>query len=481
MIIIGGGIGGLASALRLLHKGYEVEVFEKENTLGGRVNQIISNLGYRFDLSASILLLPQTFYELFSDLGLNLQDYLEMNLLHPTYRVFYKNQEIIDFSTELAELVPQLESFSSEDAAGYLAWLTDIYNKYRVIDESFLRKSFESLGEFLNPKTMANLLKSKPFNSTTDYLKSFIKDERVLNYLSFQAMFIGMNPYESSNLYTLLPAVSQLYGLYYIKGGMYELIKVLEKLILEKGGRIHLNSEVQKIVTSNHRAIGVSVGGDFIKGDIILANADVLYVNECLLGESPQKYKMSCSTYILYLGVKQKLPKFSVHNLYIGPEFEKNITAPFIGAVPEKPSLYVYMPTSIDENLAPKGCECLNIMVRVPNLLKANVWNTEAKEGLKTYIYDVLEQLTEIAEFEKVVEFESDFTPVDMLNKFNASLGSAFGVSPDLNQTNYFRPHHKSKTYEGLYYVGASTHPGTGISLVLHSAKLVSDIICHNK
>ncbi|MGL4335575.1 MAG: phytoene desaturase family protein [Turicibacter sp.] len=481
--VIGAGIGGLATALRLLKAGYDVTVFEKEEDVGGKVNQIKSQEGYTFDMNATVLLLPQPFYELFQDIGLDLSNYMDVTLIEPNYRVFFEAGDAVDFNTNLAKLVPMLEENFKEDSVGYLNWLQDVYQKYLLINDSFLTQSFEAPLDFFNPKTLKDVIKSKPFKSTYDYISHFVKDERLRQFLCFQTMYIGMNPYQSSNVYTVLPGVTQAYGLYYIKGGMYTFVKTLKQLIKEMGGTIHTNHLVTQIVIEKKQVKGLAVNGQLIESDLIIANADVPYVNHELLNKPiNHQYDLSCSTYILYMGVNKKLPQLTVHNIYLGPNFEKNISAPFIGNIPTQPSFYIYSPSQLDDTMAPPGCECLSVTIRVPNLTyKDCLWDAKTKDKLKQKIYVMLNKILQIEDIQSIIEFQSELTPVDLLEKFNAYKGCAFGVNHNLLQTNYFRPHHKSDEITGLYYVGASTHPGTGISLVLNSAKLlVSELISHN-
>lgn len=471
VIIVGAGIGGLASALRLLSKGYEVVIYEKNERVGGVVNQFYQD-GYTFDLTASLSLIPQNFSQLFDDL--NLKNELEMLSPKLLYRVFSAKGEKLDFSTNLIQLTQTLESISKKDSIGYLNLMTDIYQKYQLIEENFLTQSFEKKKEFFNLENMKNIFKIHPLQTTEDYVSQFIESEILQNYLYFQAMYIGSSPFDSSSTYSLLPGVTQLYGLPYFKGGMYAFVQRLESLILKLGGKIYCSQEVTELVTEGKHVKGVKIGEKLDKADLFLVNCNGFELKDKLL---ENKDKLSCSAFILYLGIKKELPQLNVHNIYIGDEFKKNIETVFKGNLPDKPSVYIYCPSRLDSSMAPKGCESLNIMMRVPNLTSHISWNDEIVILLKQKIYHILEEVLNCENLQQWIEVEQFLTPKDLEEKFGEVKGCAFGLGHHLLQTNYFRPHYRSEKYDNLFFVGASNHPGTGISLVLNSAKLVVEEI----
>lgn len=471
VIIVGAGIGGLASALRLLSKGYQVAIYEKNKQIGGVVNQF-KEAGYTFDLTATLSLIPQNFYELFSDL--NLKNELEILKFELLYRVFDAKGEELDFSTNWVQLTQTLESISKKDSIGYFNLMADIYKKYQLIEEHFLTQSFEKKKEFFNLENMKNIFKVYPFQTTEHYVSQFIESELLRNYLCFQAMYIGSSPFDSSNTYSLLPGVTQIYGLPYFKGGMYTFVQKLESLILKMGGKIYCGQEVTELVVKEKQVIGVKVGEKIDQADLVLVNGNCFELRDKLLENED---KLSCSTFILYLGVKKELPQLNVHNIYIGDEFRENIEAVFKGSLPDKPSVYIYCPSRLDSTLAPKGSECLNIMMRVPNLTSHVSWNDEVVTMLKQKIYHILEQVLKCENLEQAIEVERFLTPKDLAEKFGTVKGCAFGLGHHLLQTNYFRPHYRSEKYDNLFFVGSSNHPGAGISLVLNSAKLVVEEI----
>lgn len=490
VIIIGAGIGGLATGARLASRGYNVEIYEKEDTIGGKVNRFESG-GFSFDSTASILMTPQVYKEVFTYANKSSENYLEFIKLDPNYRVFYHDQTTYDFSSDLTKLVPTLEEISIEDSASFIKLLAHSYEKYLIADRYFLSKPFTRFIDFFNPLTISKAIKANTLSTTFKYTKNFIDNEKLVKYICFQAMYVGISPYEGPNIYTLVPAVSQLYGLWYLKGGMYSYVKALEKIILEFGGKIHRNSPVKEILSLKDRAIGVSTDEGEVKGDIIICNADFSYSMKTLIKDNKAKakykdrrienMKYSCGTFMIYLGLKKKYPTLSLHNLYLGEAFEKNIQAAFQGELPDKPSLYIYCPSTIDDSLCSGGKEVVNIMVRVPNLLFERVnWDSHGVNELRNIVINTVKKIKGLEDIEDNIEVEKYFTPLDMRNSYNSYGGASFGLSHTLTQTNYFRPSIKSQKIRNLYFVGDSVHPGTGVSIVLNSSKIVTEEILKN-
>ncbi|MGL5084719.1 MAG: phytoene desaturase family protein, partial [Clostridium sp.] len=311
VIVVGAGIGGLCSAIRLLNKGYKVTIFEKENTIGGKVN-IKTNNGASFDLTASILMTPKIYTEIFESVGKDYNNYIELIKLDPIYKVHYEDESSYNFYSDLNKMVSVLEDIEKDLSIEYLDFLSNSYKKYLLSRYNFLNKRMVSTGEILNYKSIRTGFKIMPLKSTKKYIYSKIKNQKLRDYLIFQSMYIGVNPFSNTNLYTLIPAISHTYGLYHIKGGMYSYIQALEKLIYELGGEIKVLNSVQEIIVDNNVTKGVVVNNEVHKSDIVICNADFPYAIKNLFKENIDEgiYKTknidkkaySCSVFIIYLG-----------------------------------------------------------------------------------------------------------------------------------------------------------------------------------
>jgi phytoene desaturase len=484
VLIIGSGIGGLSTAVRLLSKGYDVKVYEKEKTIGGKTNQLVHH-PFTFDLTASILMNREIYEEVFHDANLDYKNYIEFIKVDPIYRSFYPDGTLYDFTRDLVALIKTLESISTEDAIGYMKFLSEVYERYTIANYHFLQQSFESPIDFFKPSSLINALKTKAFSTSHQFISEYIKDEKLQKFLCYQSLYVGISPYEGPSIYTLVPVISQLYGLWHLKGGMYSYIKALEKVIYQLGGVIEKNYDVNEIIISGDKAIGLKAKEkEAVFADIIISNADFPYTMNTLLKNDIHKgkyttsklndLKYTCSTFIIYLGLKKKYPQLSVHNLYLNVDFKKNVDSAFTGQLPINPSFYIYCPTKVDDSMIASDGECISIVVRVPNLFFRNLtWNEDTVRFMRNKTISALKNIPGLGDIENNIIYENYLTPQNLKDNFNSFGGTAFGLSPTLTQTNYFRPHLKSDHVKNLYFVGSSVHPGPGVSIVLLSSKLV--------
>ncbi|MBS6508581.1 MAG: phytoene desaturase [Paraclostridium bifermentans] len=490
VIVIGAGIGGLTTGIRLLQNGYRVTILEKESSVGGKINQI-KNKGDKFDLTASILMTPQNYTEIFNYVNKDYSKYIDLVKLDTMYKVFYQDNTNYEFYSDISKTIKFLESIDCNLGVDYLKYISNSYSKYVLSNENFLNKPMENLKEILNFESVKTAIKLNPIPSSYKYTSRYIKNNKIRDFLLFQCMYIGIDPYENSNLYTLIPAISQLYGLWYIKGGMYSYIKSLEKLFCEMGGKIYINKEVNEILIDKGIVKGVSTSDRKYSSDIVVCNADFPYAIKKLIREdlNKDKYKdkkieklrLSCSTLIIYLGLNKKYKNLKVNNIYIGENFKENIQAPFKGNLPNKPSFYMYCPSKIDHSVCGDSKEILNIMIRVPNLEYENIeWNERLVKNFRDKVMQSIAKVKGMEDIEKNIIYEKYLTPKDIETNFNAYKGCAFGIAHNISQIGYLRPHIKSKSVKNLYFIGSSTHPGNGASVIVKGSKLIADEIIKN-
>ena len=481
VIVIGAGVSGLASAIRLKTLGYDVEVYEKNEKVGGRMYQLEEN-GFKFDLGPTIVMMPELYKEVFKDSGVDASNYLDMELLDPLYTVYFSDKTKLDVSSNLTKLISQLETYSEEDAQGYLAYLSDVYKRYTLAKKEFLNKSYRKPSEFFNPSSISSLLKLKTLNSAYSSISSFVKNEKLRKALSFQTLYIGISPFSGPSIYTIIPMIELLYGIWYIKGGMYSMAKAMEKRFIELGGKIHLNQEIEEIVIDQGIAKGIMVNQHIVSSDIVLTNADFPWAIKNLIKEKKNKgiytdqkidkMEYSSSAFIMYLGLDKKYPT-NVHTLRFADDFNKNINNLFEYVVPEDPSIYLYSPSQIDSTVAPIGKEIIYVLVPVPSLHGKNIeWSDAYTKQYQKKILKMIEQIPGFEDIESHIEVSKVFTPKTFEKTFNLQEGATFGLKPTINQSVYFRPQHTFKAVKNLYFTGSSTHPGAGVPIVLMSSKL---------
>ncbi|AQP54464.1 dehydrosqualene desaturase [Vagococcus penaei] len=482
IIVVGAGVAGLNAAVRLQKLGYQVTLYEKERNIGGKMNQIKKD-GFTFDVGPTIVMMPEIYREVFEFCGKDPDDYIPMEKVDPMLQLYFNKEEPLEFSSDLVELTKTLEGISEKDAQGYLAFLADVYKRYVIAKEHFITKSFRGFCDFYNPKSLWAGLKLRTFSDAYSSISKFVEDDRLRKSLAFQTLYIGVSPYQGPSLYTIIPMIELLYGIYFIKGGMYTLATSLEKLFLELGGTIHYGTPVDEIMLENKKATGVRISQNVIEADAVICGADFPYAMESLIPDETKRGKYtnkkiesmeySCSCLLLYLGLDKTYPGESLHNIYFAEDFKKNISDLFEdGVLPEDPSFYLYRPSLLDKSLAPENQEGLYVLVPVPELSKYSDWSDETCQTYRDKVIAIIKENTQYTDIDEHIISETIYTPNDFLERFNAYNGATFGLKPTLKQSNYYRPHNKFKYADNLYFCGSSTHPGAGVPIVMQSAKL---------
>ncbi len=488
VIVIGAGTAGLAAGIRLQALGFDVEIHEKNPKIGGRMYQI-EDKGFVFDVGPTIVMMPQEYDDVFLASGANPRDYFSMDLLEPMNTIHFDGHHAFEISTNLTKLIKGLESISDRDAHGYLAYLADVYKRYLIAKEHFIEKPFRKASDFFNPKSLYQALRLRTLNSAYQSISRFVKDDNLRKALTFQTLYVGVSPFSGPSIYTIIPMIELLYGVWYIKGGMYQMAVAMAKRFEELGGKIILESQVEEIVIESNRVTGIMTKKGFIKADVVLSNADFPWAMNHLIKEdkhkkpytlkkTTQKMTYSSSTFILYLGLDKKIPT-TVHSLRFAKDFRKNIDDLFAFNVPDDPSFYMYSPSQIDPSVAPEGKDGFYVLVPVPSMQKGSAsWSQEEIRTTRDKIIRMIEKIDGFEEIEKHIEVEHIYTPKTFESMFNLQFGATFGLQPTLSQSLYFRPQATSKKVKGLYFAGSSNHPGAGVPIVLISARIaVNEIL----
>ncbi len=490
VIIIGAGIGGLCTAARLLKDGYKVTMYEKEAIVGGRAHRIVQD-GYTFDTGPTLLMMTDVLYDTFTYCDKNFDDYITLLQLEPNYRVTFADKSKITVSSNLPKFTAELAQFDPKAPEQFYRYFADVAEIYRISRAGFIDKNFDRFTDFININSGIKLLKKRGIYKLWNFVGRYFKDNRLKQLFSFQSMYLGVSPYEAPAVYSVVSYMETGLGIWYPKGGMYSLSQALEKLVIDMGGTIHVNSAIKQVLVDDKQANGVELEtGETIQSDIVICNADLVYSYQKLLPESvqlkslgrkPEVLKQASSALLFYWGVDDQLEGMLHHNVYLCKDFKQNLEQIFDDkTLPSDPSFYTYIPTKTDPSLAPKGKNVVYILVPVPNLRGKNDWEA----GIPKIKAKIIRRLkTEFGlDIESKIETEAIFTPQDFETKFNLTSGSAFGLTHHFMQSGYFRPHNVARGVKGLYFVGASTYPGGGIPMVTLSAKLVHErILSDNK
>lgn len=487
VIIVGGGIGGLATAMRLQAQGgFSVTVLEKNATIGGRAN-IREDRGYRFDTGPSLLLMTDVYRELFAACGEDFDALVPLIKMEPNYRVHFGDGSTLEMSSDLAKMVANLEAIEPGAASGYYRFLEDAGRKYRIGREKFVEKNFARAADFFTLANLGLLNKLNALDTLYAHVSQFFKDERLRQAFSMQSMYLGISPFEAPAVYALL-AYTELAedGLYYPEGGIYALPKAMAAIAKKLGVDIRTNCAVAQISVQNGKARGVCLeNGDFLPANIVVSNADLPYAYTDLLAERPAKYEeaswqrqaFTSSAFMLYLGTDKVYPQLRHHNFFLSQDYKRNFEEIFQARVaPRDPAFYVNCPGRTDPSVAPPGGDNLFVLVPIPHLSEQQTWDDGQIARFKEKVYGQLEARG-LTDLRRHVVVEHVVTPHDWQAQYNLKYGAAFGLSHGILQVGWFRPANKAPHIDNLYFVGASTVPGTGVPLVCLGAKLVTERI----
>ena len=477
-------MGSLAAAIRLGAMGFDVEVFEKNAQVGGRVGRLEEN-GFTFDTGPSLLLMTDTYRELFDFAGRDLDDYVGLIPLDGQYRVNFGDGDTLTIRRTLPELIKELERIEPGVTPRFYRFLEDACRKYRTGRSEFVERDFEGARDFFGLRNLRLLLRTRALNNYYRSVSKFFRTEKLRQAFSLQTMYLGLSPFRAPAVYSLLPYTELAEdGLWFPEGGMYALIEAMESLATELGVGFHLGSPVEEVVVAKGRARGVRVGGDEIEADAVLVGADLPYAyRELLAGSADGDFKLrrrekleyTASAFMLYLGIDRKLDHLLHHNFYLSKRYRENFEAIFRDRrLPDDPSFYAVVPSRTEPGMAPPGMEGLFVLVPVPHLGGEVDWERDGA-AFKERVYELLRERCGI-ERDWVV-FEKERTPLDWRADYNLEEGAAFGIGHGILQVGYFRPPMVSKSVNKLYFVGASTRPGTGVPLVTIGARLVADRI----
>lgn len=477
-------MGGLAAAIRLAALGFEVEVFEKNGQTGGRMGRLEAD-GFTFDTGPSLLLMTDTYRELFRSAGRELDDYVRLIPLDGQYRVTFGDGDTLTIRRTLPELIREIERIEPGVTPNFYRFLEDACHKYRLGRSEFVERDFDKAKDFFGLRNLRLLLKTKAVNNYYRQVSKFFRSDKLRQAFSLQTMYLGLSPFEAPAVYSLLPYTELAEdGLWFPEGGMYALVGAMEKLARELGVTFHLNSPVERIVVTKGRARGVRVNGQEIEADAVLANADLPYAYRELLGAAADSdFKLrkrdnlqyTASAFMLYLGIEGKLESMLHHNFYLSSRYRENFEAIFRdGKLPEDPSFYAVVPSKTEPRMAPEGMDSLFVLVPVPHLGPNVDWERDG-EAFREKVYGLLERRCGVPR-ERVV-YEKVRTPLDWRDEYNLEEGAAFGIGHGILQVGYFRPPMVSRAVERMYFVGASTRPGTGVPLVTIGARLVAERI----
>ena len=484
VIVVGSGFGGLASALRLRAKGYEVTLVEKHPDLGGRA-RVFRKGNFTYDGGPTVITAPYLIEELFSLYNKKISDYVKIVPLDLWYRFVFSDGDTFDYSGNEKSMEKEIKKFSEKDYEGYnkLVKFTE-----KIFDKGFTDlsdKPFNNLSFML--KQIPSLLNLKSYQSVYGLVSNYVSNEKLRRVFSMHPLLVGGNPFTTTSIYTLILFLEKKWGIHYSMGGTGSVVKALEKLMKEEGIKIIKDAEVTEIISDNKDVKAVKINkSNIINCDYVVCNSDPPNVYKNLIKSKKNynflfKQKMkrmdySMGLFVYYFGSKKQYNDVAHHTIYFGKSYEKHLEKIFEKKVlSEDISYYLHRPSATDPNMAPNNQDAFYVLVPVPNNLSNINWLNEG-EKFKNLVLDKMDKTVLPGIKENVV---SDFylTP-DYFEKDLATLhGSGFSIQPKFSQSAYFRFHNQSEVFDNLYFVGAGTHPGAGMPGVISSAKVLDKIL----
>ncbi|MCX8503947.1 MAG: phytoene desaturase [Alphaproteobacteria bacterium] len=480
-LIIGSGFGGLAAAIRLSAKGWRVTVVEKLDAPGGRA-YVYKQDGFTFDAGPTIITAPYLLEELWQSAGAKLADDIDLRPIDPFYTIRFDDGDVISCVADLDGMRKEVERIAPEDVDGFnrfVAASKDIY------DIAFTELADQPFNDFMSVvKAAPDLIRLKGYRSVFSVVSDYFTNHKLRVAFSFHPLLIGGNPLTTTAYYCLIAHLERLHLVHFAMGGTGALIKGMINLMERKGATIRYNSQVDRILITNDRATGVRLmSGEVINADIVVSNADAATTYRSLLKEYPRKRwtdrklaraNYSMSLFVWYFGTNKRYEDVYHHMMILGPRYEQLLTDIFKRKILAKDfSLYLHRPTMTDPSLAPEGCDTFYVLAPVPHLDSGTDWKTQA-EPYRKAIEKRLEETVLPGLSDHIVSSHM-LTPIDFQDRLLSYKGAAFSLEPQLFQSAWFRPHNRSEEVEGLYLVGAGTHPGAGLPGVISSAKVVAD------
>ncbi len=483
VVVIGAGIGGLTAAIHLAQNGLQVTVLEKNAHPGGRCDRF-SRDGHHFDTGPTLFVMPLLYESEFRAMGVSMRERLDLQRVDPSYHLVFDDGRRLGLTSDMKSMQDQLESIQPGSFQGFLRYMQEGGEHYRIALDKLVTRDFRKITDFLNIGNAPLAFQLKPLLNHYRHMSAFFSEPRLKNAFTFQDMYMGLSPFEAPATFSMMPYSELAHGVWYPKGGMYRIAETLVELARAAGVEFVFNAPVEKIEANANHARGVRLAdGSRRDADVVLANADLPYVYEQLLPEDGMvkalaRRQFSCSVISFFWGVDKQYPDLGPHTLFLVDQYRENFESIIRDlSLPANPTIYVHAPARLDPAMAPPGEDTLMVTVPVGHISQNGGQNWDAiRDEARRLVIRRLGNFG-ITDIESHIKFEEAYAPVSWAKRYNLVKGATHGLSHRLTQMAYFRPSNRHSRYRNLYFVGASTHPGTGIPTAMVSGRLVSERI----
>jgi phytoene desaturase len=481
-IIIGAGIAGIATAIRLAVKGYTVEVFEVNSYPGGKISELTKD-GFRFDAGPSLLTMPQYVDELFQLAGKDPGEYLNYQKLDIICNYFYPDGTNLKAYADPIKFVEEVTKTTKEPVANLIKYAANSADIYNITSHVFLERSLHRLKTYLRWDTIRSIFRLRQIDAMRSMHKaneSFFKDDRIVQFYDRYATYNGSNPYTAPATLNVIPHIEQHFGAYFPDGGMYSIVTSLVKLAESLSVKFTYNSPVEEIVLNGEKTIGVKVNDSIIKSNIVISNMDIYFTYTKLLKYSKNLYykkilqrERSSSALIFYWGINKQFPQLDLHNIFFSADYKEEFGHIWKHKdIYRDPTVYLNISSKLKADDAPDGCENWFVMINVPSN-NGQDWDKLIADARHNIIAKLSKSLGE--DISKLIISESILDPRAIESCTSSYQGSIYGTSSNNKFAAFLRHANKSSKINNLYFCGGSVHPGGGIPLCLLSAMIVSD------
>lgn len=446
-----------------------VTVLEKNSHAGGRCDRF-SRDGHHFDAGPTLMVMPLLYESEFAALGASLREMLDLQCVDPTYHLVFDDGSRLALTSDMKSMREQLENFEPGGFQGLLRYLEEGHRHYHVGMEKLVSRDFRKASDFFKLSNLPLAFQLKPFANHYRNLSAYFDDPRLKSAFTFQDVYMGLSPFDAPATLSLMPYSELAHGVWYPQGGMYSIIEALVELARGAGVTFEFDASVERIDVNGSQARGIVLAdGRHLQADAILANADLPYVYQDLLpvdGEAERlsRKRFSCSVISFFWGVDKPYRQLPPHTLFLADDYRDNFKSIIRDlSLPANPSLYVHAPARLDPSMAPEGQDTVIGIVPVGHMSENGEQDWAAiRDEARGHVFRRLRMLG-ITDLEEHIKFEVNYTPLSWKKRYNLMKGSTHGLCHNLTQLAYFRPSNKHAHYHNLYFVGASTHPGTGI------------------
>lgn len=482
VVIIGGGIGGLSAAIRLAAAGKRVTVLEQNAAVGGKMSQIEQD-GFRWDTGPSVITMRHVFEELFATAGRRLEDYLTLLPVEPLTRYFYPDGTRIDATRDMTRMAEQIAALDERDVEGYLDFLEYAARLHRITGPVFVYNQPPTLRTFLGVP-VSDMVRVDPWLTMDQAIRRRVRSPQMRQLLARFATYVGASPYQAPATLSVIAHVELTGGVWYPRGGIYQIAAAMAKLADELGVEIHTQAPAAAITVDGGAATGVvTTDGRHFAADAVIANVDVTTVYEHLLPQelAPRRRtalrqrETSCSGYVLLLGVEGTHDQLAHHNIFFNHNYRSEFDDIFRrGVPPHDPTVYVAITGKSDPSHAPPGCENWFVLVNAPPLGPAFDW-AQQEAAYRTLVLETLARHG--LDIRSRIRSEHRLTPADIRSLTGAWRGALYGISSNQALNAFRRPHNRCADVRGLYFAGGTTHPGGGVPIVTLSGKVAAELV----